>query len=137
MRAFIPKEFSVTAFSFSSRKSKARSCPPNQALRHSKRPKPKVLRIFSVRIGQALAAIIQAGDRFVQVVRLPEKDQRNVIRNPECKGMDEWGIRRVMARIRDAAVEFADCQGDHAVLAAINRLTRTDEWCGGRARLRA
>ncbi len=38
-----------------------------------------------------------------------------------------------MTKIRDAAVKFAELQGDDAVLAAINRLTRTDEWVGGRA----
>jgi hypothetical protein len=38
-----------------------------------------------------------------------------------------------MAKIRDAARAFAERQGDDAVLAAINRLTRTDEWCDGRA----
>jgi hypothetical protein len=59
--------------------------------------------------------------------------QRDVIRHPEFKDMGEWRIRRLMARIRDAAVSFARRQGDDAVLAAINRLTRTDEWAGGRA----
>jgi hypothetical protein len=59
--------------------------------------------------------------------------QRDVIRHPEFRSMGEWRIRRLMARIRDAAVAFAELQGDDAVLAAINRLTRTDEWCGGRA----
>ncbi len=56
-----------------------------------------------------------------------------MIRPPEFKGMGERRIRRLMAKIRDAAVRFAELQGDDAVLAAINRLTRADEWCGGRA----
>jgi hypothetical protein len=47
--------------------------------------------------------------------------------------MGEWHIRLLMTRIRDAAVAFAERQGDDAILAAINRRTRTDEWCGGRA----
>jgi hypothetical protein len=59
--------------------------------------------------------------------------QRDVIRHPEFKEMGEWRIRRLMARIRDAAVKFAERQGDDEILAAINRLTRADEWCGGRA----
>ncbi len=59
--------------------------------------------------------------------------QRDVIRHPEFKDMGEWRIRRLMARIRDAARAFAKRQGDDAVLAAINRRTRADEWCGGRA----
>jgi hypothetical protein len=42
-----------------------------------------------------------------------------------------------MARIRDAAVKFAERQGDDEILAAINRLTRQDEWGGGRAWLAA
>jgi hypothetical protein len=62
-----------------------------------------------------------------------ELSQRDVIRHPEFKGVGEWRIRRLMARIRDAAVAFAERQGDEQILAAINRLTRTDEWAGGRA----
>jgi hypothetical protein len=38
-----------------------------------------------------------------------------------------------MGRIKDAAVAFAERQGNEQILAAINRLTRTDEWAGGRA----
>ena len=59
--------------------------------------------------------------------------QRDVVRHPEFAGLGEWRIRRLMARIRDAATAFAERQGDDAILAAINRLTRTDEWAGGRA----
>jgi hypothetical protein len=62
-----------------------------------------------------------------------ELSQRDVIRHPEFRDMGEWRIRRLMTRIRDAAVKFAERQRDDAVLAAINRLTRTDEWGGGRA----
>ena len=51
--------------------------------------------------------------------------------------MGEWRVRRLMARIRDAATAFARRRGDDAVLAAINRLTRTDEWAGWSARLAA
>ncbi|HEX4614158.1 MAG TPA: hypothetical protein VH092_38600 [Urbifossiella sp.] len=47
--------------------------------------------------------------------------------------MGRGRIRRLMVRIRDAATAFAELQGDDAVLAAINRLTRQDEWAGGRA----
>jgi len=47
--------------------------------------------------------------------------------------MGEWRIRRLMAKIRDAAVRFAERQGDDAVLATISRRTRQDEWAGGRA----
>jgi hypothetical protein len=36
-----------------------------------------------------------------------------------------------MARTKVAAMEFAELQGDDAVLAAITRLTRKDEWAGG------
>ena len=53
-----------------------------------------------------------------------------MIRHPAFKDMGEWRIRRLMARIRDAARAFAGRQGDEQILAAINRLTMTDEWCG-------
>lgn len=59
--------------------------------------------------------------------------QRDVIRHPEFKDMGEWRIRRLMAKIRDAAMKYAELHGDDAILAAINRRTRTDEWAGGRA----
>jgi hypothetical protein len=59
--------------------------------------------------------------------------QRDVIRHPEFKKMGEWRIRRLMTKIKDAAVKFAEFQGDEEILTAINRLTRTDEWAGGRA----
>lgn len=52
--------------------------------------------------------------------------QRDVIRHPEFRDMGEWRVRRLMARIRDAAVKFAEQQGDEQILAAINRLTRAD-----------
>ncbi len=61
-----------------------------------------------------------------------ELSQRDLIRHPEFKEIGEWRIRRLMARIRDAAVKFAELQGDEQILAAINRLTRAEEWCGGR-----
>ncbi len=78
----------------------------------------------------------EVGDDAVKLLTVKMDDglsQRDVIRHPEFKEMGEWRIRRLMAQIRDAAVAFAQRQGDDAVLAAINRLTRTDEWCGGRA----
>jgi hypothetical protein len=78
----------------------------------------------------------EVGDDAVKLLTAKmdgELSQRDLIRHPEFKDMGEWRIRRLMARIRDAAVAFAERQGDDAVLAAINRLTRTDEWCGGRA----
>jgi hypothetical protein len=53
------------------------------------------------------------------------------------RAVGEWRVRRLMAKIREAAVKFTERQGDDAVLAAINRLTRTDEWTGGRARVAA
>ncbi len=59
--------------------------------------------------------------------------QRDVIRHPEFKDIGEWRIRRLMSKIKDAAVAFAERLGDEQILAAINRLTRADEWCGGRA----
>ena len=57
----------------------------------------------------------------------------NVVHRTGTKDMGEWRIRRLMAKIRDAAVRFAERQGDDAVLAAISRRTRQDEWAGGRA----
>jgi len=78
----------------------------------------------------------EVGEDAVQLLTVKLDDdlsQRDVIRHPEFKEMGEWRIRRLMARIRDAATAFAERQGDDAVLAAINRLTRTDEWAGGRA----
>jgi hypothetical protein len=70
--------------------------------------------------------------RLLMVKMEDELSQRDLIRDPEFVGLGEWGIRRLMARNRDPAVKFAERQGDDAILAAINRLTRTDEWCGGR-----
>ena len=78
----------------------------------------------------------EVGDDAAKVLTAKMDDdlsQRDVIRHPEFAGLGEWRIRRLMARIRDAARAFAERQGDDAVLAAINRLTRADEWCGGRA----
>jgi hypothetical protein len=82
----------------------------------------------------------EVGDDAVKLLTVKLDDdlsQRDVIRHPAFKGMGEWRVRRLMARIRDAAVAFAERQGDDAVLAAINRLTRADEWCCGRAWLAA
>ncbi len=82
----------------------------------------------------------EVGDDAVKLLTVKMDDdlsQRDVIRHPEFKGMGEWRVRQLMARIRDAAVAFAERQGDDEILAAINRLTRTDEWCGGRAWLAA
>ena len=78
----------------------------------------------------------EVGDDAVRLLTVKlddELSQRDVIRHPAFKDMGEWRIRRLMARIRDAAVKFAERQDDEQILAAINRLTRTDEWCGGRA----
>lgn len=78
----------------------------------------------------------EAGDDAVKLLTVKMDDdlsQRDVIRHPEFKNMGEWRVRRLMAKIRDAAVKFAEREGDDEILMAINRLTRTDEWCGGRA----
>jgi hypothetical protein len=91
--------------------------------------------------GEVLIAFLtflkaEVGDDAVKLLTVKMEDelsQRDLIRHPEFREMGEWRIRRLMARIKDAAVKFAELQGDDAVLAAINRRTRTDEWCGGRA----
>jgi hypothetical protein len=91
--------------------------------------------------GEVLIAFLtflkaEVGDDAVKLLTAKMDDdlsQRDLIRHPEFKEIGEWRIRRLMARIRDAAVAFAELQGDDAVLAAINRLTRADEWAGGRA----
>jgi hypothetical protein len=91
--------------------------------------------------GEVLAAFLkflkaEVGDDAVKLLTVKMDDelsQRDVIRHPEFKEMGEWRIRRLMMQIRNAAVKFAERQGDDEILAAINRLTRTDEWCGGRA----
>jgi hypothetical protein len=78
----------------------------------------------------------EVGDDAVKLLVVKMDDdlsQRDVIRHPEFREMGEWRVRRLMARIRDAARAFARRQGDDEILAAINRRTRTDEWCGGRA----
>jgi hypothetical protein len=95
--------------------------------------------------GEVLIAFLrflkaEVGDDAVKLLTAKMDDglsQRDLVRHPDFKGMGEWRIRRLMARIRDAAVAFAERQGDDAVLAAINRLTRADEWAGGRAWLAA
>lgn len=82
----------------------------------------------------------EVGDDAVKLLTVKMDDglsQRDLVRHPEFKEMGEWRIRRLMAKIRDAAVKFAELQGDDAILAAINRLTRADEWAGGRAWLAA
>ena len=82
----------------------------------------------------------EVGDNAVKLLTVKMDDdlsQRDVIRHPEFAGLGGWRIRRLMAKIKDAARAFAERQGDDAILAAINRLTRTDEWCGGRAWLGA
>ncbi|VTS04876.1 hypothetical protein [Tuwongella immobilis] len=79
----------------------------------------------------------EAGDDAVKLLTVKMDDdlsQRDVIRYPEFRDMGEWRIRRLMGRIRDAARAFAEFQDDDAILAAINRLTRTDEWAGGRGK---
>lgn len=76
----------------------------------------------------------EVGDDAVRLLAVKMDDglsQRDVIRHPEFKDMGEWRVRRLMGRIKDAATAFAERQGDEQILAAINRLTRTDEWCGG------
>ena len=78
----------------------------------------------------------EVGDDAVKLLVVKMDDdlsQRDVIRHPEFKDVGEWRIRRLMMQIRDAAVSFAERQGDEQILAASNRLTRADEWCGGRA----
>ncbi len=82
----------------------------------------------------------EVGDDAVKLLTAKmdgELSQRDLIRHPEFRDMGEWRIRRLMGRIRDAAVAFAELQGDEQILAAINRLTRAEEWCGGRAWLAA
>ncbi len=63
-----------------------------------------------------------------------ELSQRDVIKHPEFKGMGEWGVRKLMGRIRDAAARFARRQGDGEFLYKVERLvgaTRTTlEWSG-------
>jgi hypothetical protein len=78
----------------------------------------------------------EVGDDAVKLLTVKmdnDLSQRDVVRHPEFKEMGEWRIRRLMAKIRDAVRAFAELQGDDEILAAINRRTRTDEWCGGRA----
>jgi hypothetical protein len=82
----------------------------------------------------------EVGDDAVKLLTAKlddELSQRDVIRHPEFRGMGEWRVRRLMARIRDAARAFAEREGDDESLAAITRLTRADEWAGGRAWLAA
>ena len=77
---------------------------------------------------------VEVGDDAVRLLTVKMEDdlsQRDVIRHPEFRSMGEWRVRRLMARIRDAATAFAGRQGDDAVLAAISRRTRRDEWAGG------
>ncbi len=72
----------------------------------------------------------EVGDDAVKLLTVKMDDglsQRDVIRHPEFKEMGEWRIRRLMAQIRDAAAKFAERESDDEILAAINRLTRTDE----------
>jgi hypothetical protein len=64
----------------------------------------------------------EVGDDAVKLLTVKMDDelsQRDLIRHPEFRGMGEWRIRRLMGRIRDAAVAFAERQGDDEILAAI------------------
>jgi len=82
----------------------------------------------------------EVGDDAVKLLMVKMEDelsQRDLVRHPEFRSLGEWRIRRLMGRIEDAATAFAERQGDDDILAAITRLTRTDEWCGGRAWLAA
>jgi len=82
----------------------------------------------------------EVGDDAVRLLTVKLDDdlsQRDLVRHPEFKDMGEWRIRRLMGRIEDAATAFAERQGDDDILAAITRLIRQDEWCGGRAWLAA
>ena len=82
----------------------------------------------------------EVGDDAVRLLTVKLDDdlsQRDLVRHPEFRSLGEWRIRRLMGRIEDAATAFAERQGDDDILAAITRLTRTDEWCGGRAWLAA
>ena len=66
-------------------------------------------------------------------------------REPLSRAVGGTGVEAVPDRRRGgddeiltAFLTFLKAEaGDDAVLAAINRLTRTDEWCGGRAWLAA
>ncbi|MFO0881257.1 MAG: hypothetical protein U0840_28370 [Gemmataceae bacterium] len=51
-----------------------------------------------------------------------------MIRHPAFADLGEWGIRRLMTRIKDAATAFARRQGDAGFLATITKLmARKDE----------
>jgi hypothetical protein len=55
--------------------------------------------------------------------RLDGVSLRQLARDPAFKGSSAWALRRLMANVRDAALEFARRHGDDDFLAAIERLT--------------
>jgi len=54
--------------------------------------------------------------------RLDGVSLRQVVGDPAFSRSSAWALRRLMASVRDAAVEFAREQGDDEFLAAIERL---------------
>jgi hypothetical protein len=55
--------------------------------------------------------------------RLDGVSLRQLARDPAFNGSSAWALRRLMRRVRDAALEFARQQGDDEFLNAVERLT--------------
>lgn len=79
---------------------------------------------------------IQRIRRVLSLKMNDELSQRDVVKHPEFSGLGEWGVRKLMGQIRDAAAKFARLQGDEGFQQAIERLMAgtgrrsTSEWAG-------
>jgi hypothetical protein len=67
----------------------------------------------------------EVGEDSVKLLdrRLDGVSLRRIARDPAFSGLSAWSLRRLMSRVRDAAVAFARRHGDDGFLAAVERLT--------------
>jgi hypothetical protein len=88
--------------------------------RHTE-PSDEVLAAFRAYLRRA------AGDVAVALLdrRLEDGESlRQLVKEPAFRRLGDWGIRRLMKRIRDAAIAFARSHADAELLQAIARLTQ-------------
>lgn len=72
--------------------------------------------------------------RMLSLKVAEELSQRELVRRPEFAGLGEWGVRKLMGQITDAARAFARRHGDDEFRYKVERLVsvprRQDEWAG-------
>jgi hypothetical protein len=89
------------------------------ARRHDDDPNDETLTAFRAFLADEL------GEDAVTLLdrRLDGVSLRQLVGDPAFSRSSAWALRRLMATVRDAALEFARRQGDDEFLAAIERLT--------------